>query len=445
MPLKLPGIFRGEFLKNVATLVSGTTFVQIIAILIYFVLSRIYTPEDFGLFGLYMSIISITAIIATAKYEMAIMLPEKDEDAINLLGLSVSITLIISLLLLVIILFFNHSLSLILGNEAISPWLYFVPLSTLLVGLFQAFKFYSNRNKKYRMITGANVVQSLTNSTAKVSIGPCVNGPAGLITGTVLGQLAGALIFLIPGLHKNREKFAWLNLEKMRSLSKTYNLFPRFNMIQGMINNFSAALPVFIFNSYFTAAIAGYFTLGYSIIQRPMNLVATAFYQVLSQRIIERYNHSQRIYPDIKKFLYRLLELVTIPFILVAVFAPAIFRVVFGQEWEEAGRYTQIIIPWLFASSLALPLSFIPDMFRRQKKAMILDLIKFILRVMSLIIGVLKNDVYLGLVLFSTTSTIMIMYSLLWYISLVRKSDRGGISKERGSMEQGGNRKMEGW
>lgn len=437
MPFKLPGILRGEFLKNVATLVSGTTFVQIIAILIYPVLSRIYTPEDFGLFGLYLSIISITAILATAKYEMAIMLPEKEDDAVNLLGLSISVSVTISLFLMVIILLFNRSISLLLGNETIAPWLYIVPFSTLMVGLFQAFKFYANRNKKYRLITGANVGQSLTNSAAKLSVGPLIQGPAGLIAGTILGQLIGALLFIIPGIHKNREKLAWLNRGKMRNLSKEYNLFPRFTMVQGVTNNLSAALPVFIFNSYFTAAIAGYFTLGYSIIQRPMNLVATAFYQVLSQRIIERYNLGQRIYPDIKKFLYRLLQLVTIPFILVAIFAPAIFRVVFGQEWEEAGRYTQIIIPWMFTSSIAMPLSFIPDMFRRQKKALVLDLIKFILRAMSLIIGILKNDVYLGLALFSSASTVMIMYSLLWYISLVRKREREKVRKSEGAMEKG--------
>jgi O-antigen/teichoic acid export membrane protein len=427
MAFKLPGIFRREFFRNVVTLVSGTTFVQIVAILIYPVLSRLYTPDDFGLFGLYMSIISITAIIATAKYEMAIMLPRKEEDAVNLLGVSISISVMITLFLMVVIIVFNRPICLFLGNEALSPWLYFVPLSTLLVGLFQSFKLYANRNKRYRLITGANMGQSLTNSAAKLSVGPLVKGPAGLITGTILGQLIGALIFIVPGLRKNRENLALITRSKMTGLSKQYNLFPKFNMFQGVVNNLSAALPIFIFNSFFTAAIAGFFTLGYSIIQRPMNLVASAFYQVLSQRIIERYNKGQRIYPEIKKFLYRLLQLVTIPFILVAIFAPAIFRVVFGQEWEEAGNYTQIIIPWLFMISLTMPLSFIPDMFRRQKKAMILDVIRFILRAISLIAGILRHDVYLGLMLFSTTSTVMIMYSLLWYISMVRKIDKKEI------------------
>jgi O-antigen/teichoic acid export membrane protein len=159
-------------------------------------------------------------------------------------------------------------------------------------------------------------------------------------------------------------------------------------------------------------------------------MAASAFYQVLAQRIIEKNNQGVRLYPDIKKFLYGLLKLVTIPFLLVALFAPAIFRVALGEEWEEAGRYTQIIIPWFFTTCLAMPLSFIPDMFRRQKKAMILDLIKFVLRGISMAAGVINNDVYLGLMLFSTASSIMIMYSLIWYISLIRRSDKQRIIQQ---------------
>ena len=424
MPFKLPGIFRGEFLKNVSTLISGATFVQIVAILIYFILSRIYTPEDFGVFGLYLSIVSITGIISTGKYEMAIMLPKQDKDAMNLLKLIGLISIVFSVFLLFPVIFLNGFISKILGNKNISVWLYFIPLSTLLVGLFQGLKVYSNRFKEYRIITAANVGQSLTNSAGKLAIGPVFPGPAGLVIGSILGELAGAAIFLGRFLKRKKGEFGLMEWKRIASLSKEYNLFPRFNMIQSVINNFSGSLPIFIFSSYFTPAITGFFTMGYSIIYRPVNMVATAFYQVLAQRIIEKNNQGVRLYPDIKKFLYGLLKLVTIPFLLVALFAPAIFRVALGEEWEEAGRYTQIIIPWFFATCLAMPLSFIPDMFRRQKKAMILDLIKFVLRGISMAVGVMNNDVYLGLMLFSIASTVMIMYSLLWYISLIRKSDR---------------------
>jgi len=424
MPFKLPGIFRGEFLKNVATLISGATFVQIVSILIYFILSRIYTPEDFGVFGLYLSIVSITGIISTGKYEMAIMLPKQDKDAMNLLKLIGLISVIFSVFLLFPVIFLNGFISKILGNKDISVWLYFIPLSTLLVGLFQGLKVYSNRFKEYRIITAANVGQSLTNSAGKLAIGPVFPGPAGLVIGSVLGELAGTAIFLGRFLKRKKVESGLMEWKRIASLSKEYILFPRFNMLQSVINSFSGSLPIFIFSSYFSPAITGFFTMGYSIIYRPVNMAASAFYQVFAQRIIEKNNQGVRLYPDIKKFLYGLLKLVTIPFLLVALFAPAIFRVALGEEWEEAGRYTQIIIPWFFTTCLTMPLSFIPDMFRRQKKAMILDLIKFILRGISMAVGVINNDVYLGLMLFSTTSSIMIMYSLIWYISLIRKSDR---------------------
>ncbi len=428
MPLKLHGIFRGDFLKNVATLISGATFVQIIAILIYFILSRIYTPEDFGVFGLYMSIVSITGIIATGKYEMSVLLPKQDSDALTLLKLIALISITFSIFLLFPVVFLNNFLCRILGNENLSVWLYFIPLSTLFVGLFQGMKVYSNRFKEYRIIMAANVGQSLTNSAGKLAIGTLVAGPAGLVIGSVLGEMTGASIFAGRFLKRKEKVFGVIKWDRIKGLAKEYKLFPRFNMLQSVINNFSGSLPIFVFSSFFTPAITGFFTMGYTIVYRPVNMVATAFYQVLSQRIIEKNNQRLKLYPDIKRFLYSLLKLITIPFLLVALFAPVIFRVALGKEWEEAGKYTQIIIPWFFTTCLTMPLSFIPDMFMRQKKAMILDLIKFILRGASMAVGVIQNDVYFGLMLFSTTSSLMIMYSLVWYISLIRKSDRNLFS-----------------
>ena len=85
---KLPGILKTDFVRNALTLISGASFAQGFAIAIYLILTRIYTPDDFGLFALYMSILSITMIFSTAKYELSIMLPDNEEDAIGLLELS---------------------------------------------------------------------------------------------------------------------------------------------------------------------------------------------------------------------------------------------------------------------------------------------------------------------------------------------------------------------
>ena len=80
-----------ESTKNILTLMSGTVLAQAIPIAITPILSRIYTEEDFGILAIYVSIATIVSVIATGRYEMAILLPREDEDAINIAALSMLI------------------------------------------------------------------------------------------------------------------------------------------------------------------------------------------------------------------------------------------------------------------------------------------------------------------------------------------------------------------
>jgi len=415
-------IWHNEFFKNVATLLTGTTITQAFSVLIYIFLSRIYTEEDFGVFGLYMNILGITMIFSTAKYELAILLPKSDRDSVNLLGLSGLISVLVSLVLLVLVLFFNTQISTWLGSERISPWLYFIPLSTLLVGLFTSFRNYSNREKRYKLITGANITQSLGNSLVKLSLGLLLVGAAGLIYGAVFGQLVGFLLLLVVHIRTNRQKWSWLKLSEMKRLSREYSLFPRYNMWQGLVNNLSGALPVFVFSSYFSMGIAGFFTFGYMVIYRPVNLVANAFYQVLFQRFSERQRGEEPILSEIRLFLTRTIQWLIVPFVVFGIFAPDIFGFVFGEDWTEAGRYAQLMLPWIFMVALTMPLSFIPDLYKKQQTALLIDSLRLVGRLGALIVGVMMEDVYLGLALYSGVSALLILYSLLWYIRLVKRN-----------------------
>ena len=141
-----------QFLKNVLTLMIGSVFSQAIPILISPLLTRLYKPDDFGLFALYTSIAQLIGVIATARYELAIMIPEKDEDALNLLVLSVSITAMVTVGSMLVMWIFNSAICRLAGNDQLSTWLYFVPLSVFFLGIFQALNYWFNRKKKYHFI-----------------------------------------------------------------------------------------------------------------------------------------------------------------------------------------------------------------------------------------------------------------------------------------------------
>jgi O-antigen/teichoic acid export membrane protein len=433
-------IIENEFFRNVATLVSGTSFAQAFSVIIYLVLSRIYSEEDFGVFGLYMNILNITMIFSTAKYELSILLPKSDRDSVNLLGLSALISAGVSLVLLLFVGLLHAQICRWLGSEAIGPWLWFIPLSTLMVGLFQAFRNYSNREKRYRLIAGANIAQSLGNSLLKLGLGLAMVGAAGLIFGAVFGQLAGFIVFFAIHARANRHKTAWIRTGELKRLAAKYSLFPKYNMWQGLINNVSAALPVFFFASYFSTAIAGYYTFGYMVVYRPINLLASAFYQVMFQRSVEKQHGEASILPGVRIFLRRAVQVLVLPFVLTGIFAPQIFSFLFGANWVEAGQYARILLPWIFMVALTMPLSFIPDIYKKQGLAMAIDGIRLLLRLAALAAGIWKHNVYLALVLYSTVSTAMILYSLLWYLRLVKRNLPADRSPSAAQIEPANNK-----
>ena len=414
-------IWKNEFFKNVATLLSGTSFAQAFSVIIYVVLSRIYTEEDFGVFGLYMNFLNIVVIFSTARYDQAILLPKSDRDSMNLLGLSGIISIGVSLLLLVLVLPMNSVICRWLGSDEISTWLYLLPLSTLLVAWFTILKIHANREKKYRLIAGANIGQSAGNSLTKLGLGFLVAGAAGLIIGVVIGQVLGFVVFFVMLFPSMRMRFSWLSFSEMKRLGKKYSLFPKFNMWQALINNLSAAFPVFIFSSFFSTIIAGYYTFGFMIIHRPIHLVVNAFYQVIFQRFVEKGHRKEPILPELYLFIRRALQLMLLPFILMGIFAPVIFAFVFGENWTEAGVYARFMLPWIFMMGLTMPLSFMPDMYQEQRKALIIDGIRLMLRLIGLIIGISQNSIYLALGLYSGASTFMIGVNLVWYIRLAKK------------------------
>ena len=127
-------MLTNKFNQNVAILLVGTVMSQAIPIAISPILTRIYSPSDFGLFALYFSISMILSVFVTGRYEMAIMLPKDEVDAVDITKLSISITVIVSALLFVVIYIFKARIAEALKNKEIENWLLLLPVTVLVIG-----------------------------------------------------------------------------------------------------------------------------------------------------------------------------------------------------------------------------------------------------------------------------------------------------------------------
>ena len=182
-------LLKSEFNRNVLTLMAGTTIAQAIPVAIAPILTRIYSPEDFGVYALFLSLITIFGVIINGRYELAIVLPKKDEDAINILAISFILNLTISLFLLILVILFYEYFLKFPGIKNIGIWLYFIPLVVFLIGFWKMLNYFNIRKKQFKDIAKATIIKSIVLAVVQLSIGFIKSGVTGLISGQIISQL----------------------------------------------------------------------------------------------------------------------------------------------------------------------------------------------------------------------------------------------------------------
>ncbi len=363
---------KSEFSRNVATLMTGSMVAQAIPIAISPILTRIYTPDDFGIFALYMSIASIFATFATGRYELAIMLPKKNEDAVNVLFLSLTVTFVVSLLSLLVIFLFNRQIVYLLNAPTLSNWLYIIPLSVLFTGLYQSFNYWNNRSKQYKRLAVSRVVQSTATGTTNLGMGWSGFGASGLILGGLAGQIAAASVLGKTIWKNDSDIFGYRNKIKIIALMKKYKKFPLLNLPNALVDSFRMSGINMLIAKFFATATLGQFSLAWKMVQVPIVLVGGALGQVFFQKVSSV--HKADLYALIIKYIMKA-SLVAAPiFLVIYLFSVDIFSFVFGENWKLAGESASVMAPWLFINFVTSPLVSVMLVLNKQELVLLFSL-----------------------------------------------------------------------
>ncbi len=356
---------KSEFSRNVLTLMTGTTIAQAIPIAISPILTRIYTPEDFGVLALFVAITSIFGSIANGRYELAIMLPKKDEDAINIVALGFIITSVISLLLLMLVMLFHDYFVILLNNESISIWLYLTPLSVFFMGCFNILNYFNNRMKNYKDLAKANVYKSIVMAIVQLSIGFIKAGAFGLVSGQIASQIASnTKLFLNV---KNMNLFRYIKKIKIIALAKRYKDFPKFSMWAILSNTLSTHLTNILISSFFSIGTLGFYSLVQRLLGMPSSLIGGSIGQVFFQEATKEKQTTGKAINSFNSTVKKLIIIGVPSFGILFFIVEDLFAFVFGEEWRIAGVYAQIVIPLFCIQFFVRPVMIIDTIFEKQK------------------------------------------------------------------------------
>jgi len=365
---------KSEFSRNILILMTGTTIAQAIPIAISPILTRIYTPEDFGVFALFVAIASIFGSIANGRYELAIMLPKKDEDAINIFALGFIVTFTISIFLFLLVLFFNEYFVNLLNNKEIGVWLYFIPIAVFFTGVFNILNYFNNRRKNYKDIRNATIMKSIVLAVIQLSVGFIKQGAAGLISGQIVSNIF-ANIRLFKNIIKDKILISKVSGLKIIAVAKRYRDFPKYSMWAGLLNAMSQHLTNIFISVLYSVGTLGFYSLVQRVLGMPSALIGGSIGQVFFQQAIKEKQNTGKAIKTFNSTVKKLI-IIGLPFFGALFFiVEDLFAFVFGEEWRIAGSYAQIMTLYFFVSFISAPLAITMSVFEKQKQALFVNII----------------------------------------------------------------------
>lgn len=410
-----------SFIRNVSKIFSGLFIVQVINVLFALILPRIYAPEDFALFGIFLSTTLILFEVINLRLDQALMLPKDDVESIFLYKKSIRYAVYISAIsfLLMGILYYTHIIN---SSHFILLW---IPLSLLLQGIIQPTMTFLNRVQQYSMMNIMRISQVLV--TGIISCLPFIitSEKIYLIEGFIAGQLS--VIFISSSIIS---KNLFTNTDKNQYNLQVYWNFPKYGAISSLLNNLSRNSIVYVLSIFFTPQIVGLYTFTNRLVQAPLGMITSSVGQIFFREA------SQNTSSEHLKFLTSKVErslslLAMIPVIIALGFGPTIFAFLFGEEWRAAGEIARYLAIWYGTSLVVTPLSMMIDIKGQLKWEMNYNIIFAICRIGLLVLGGFWGNFQGTMLLFCAVSVFFNIYLWIFVKQIISDDNRTSTSISR--------------
>lgn len=412
----------------------GTAVAQAIPILISPLLTRLYTPADFAVLSVFLSMMNTLVIAVTGRYELTIILPRSQFAARSLLGVTLRVTALMSALFLIVFLSWGGDIARLLGNPSLRIWLYLLPLALFLTGVNQAQSYWLTRDQKYGLISKGKFVQAISGAVLTVGLGffPFLHG--GLVIGNIVG-VAACVAFTALMIYPSLKEYATKTVRRRLTggYAAKYADFPKYNAVSTLIDSLGIYIPLWFISSAFSAELTGYYGLATRIIAIPLMLIGTSLTQVYFKKSTDLFNTKGDMYGFTVKLFRRFLVLTLPALVIFIFFAPSVFGIIFGARWSVAGTMSQYVALGIYVQVLISPFTVVFVIIGKLKALMIWQ-VSYCFANLSI---VFLDKAYFGggLYSFLTLYTIMnvLMYAIYMLMIIYLLKNHHGLVKAQAS------------
>ena len=357
-------IRRDRFLRRLALLSGGTVIGQAVTLLVSPLLTRLFTPAEFGLLGVFVALCLLPSAIMVLRYELAIPVCRDDAEAARITMASLLVGAVMAALIGLGVLLLHGWLTGRMATPGLETALWLLPVSLLFWGWSLPLSAWSIRRGTFRANAAGKVLQMLAQAVAQLGLGLAGSGAIGLVLGYALGHLARCAYFVR---HLGSDDRALLRAARpagmLRSLREHWR-YPLYSSPSALLQNAALSLPALLLATLYGPAVAGWFTLAQRLLEAPVLLLSTSASAAYLGELREL--DAAGIRRLFLRTAGRFLALGLLgmgPLLLVA---PPLFALAFGEEWRTSGVMVQCLIPAQLARFVVTPITQTLNVYRRQ-------------------------------------------------------------------------------
>ena len=419
------------FADNVLTLAGGTTLALGVTILASPITSRLFGPEAFGLAALFRSGTAVLASIACLRYEMAIVLPKKDEEAAQLFTICCLTLMGMTTLTAILTYFWGARLLLYFNAVELTSILWLFPIAVFLMGLQLPSKFWYTRQKRFKINAAGSALNSFPLSVVEI-----IGGSAGFREGAnlVVIRMFGLIFapaFFVWRLLKGDLQFiiGKVNPGGILSSAKKYIKFPLFDTGSILLTVLSIQAPIFLLTSFFGPAICGLYTKALYLLLLPSLVIGQSVGQVFLQESAAAKAAKINLAGLFDTVFNRMITIGTLPFAILAVISPELFDLFLGTRWTESGVYAQILTPQVFLGFLFGSIRTLFGTLGKQEQNLLTNALLLFLRIAILIFGgLMLRNVRLVLFIYMVANVLIYLLSIYLLIRATKVSAKRSIN-----------------
>lgn len=416
------------FADNVFTLAGGATIALGVTILAAPITSRLFGPEAFGLTALFRSGLMMLGAIVCLRYEMAIVLPKNDEDAAQLFVLSCLTLMAMTTLTAILTSLFGTRILLYMNALELKPILWLFPICVFLVGIQLPLNYWYTRQKQFKITAANRILSSFSISLAEIS-----GGWAGFRSGGNLVVIRIFSLIISPGflVWRMLTGDARYIISKVTSggiikSAKRYSKFPLLDSWSILIVKLASHAPIILLTSFFSPAIGGLYAKSFYLLQFPSLIIGQSVGQVFLQESAASWADGRNLAGLVEAVVNRMITIGILPFAILTIIGPELFRLFLGSRWTEAGVYAQILAPQLFIVFSVGSISTLFGTLGKQELSLVANALSLILRIVTLIYGgLVLRDVRETLFIFMVANVVI----GLWKTSMLTRATKLSVRR----------------